>query len=129
MAVKLLCVGKIPREVDLLCRQKAKEAGISVEIVPDEPDKEKKTAIRRESDAILGKLENADRVFLFDVEGTMRFSDITLARDNVFIIGGSNGVDERVKDCAYCRISLSPLTYPHALFRLFALELLASIKH
>ncbi len=128
MSVKLLCVGKIPKEVDRLCRRKANETGVCLEVIPDEPDKEKTTAIRRESDAILSKIAGSARVFLFDVEGTTSFSDIRLSRENVFVIGGSNGVDDRVKARAYRRISLSSLTYPHALFRLLALELLSGIK-
>ncbi len=125
MKIKLLSVGKAPKDIDAICGKKAKSAGIILDSVQDFSDKDKKSAIKRESDLILEKINRDDRVFLFDVVGDTSFSDIKLSENNVFIIGGSNGVDDRVREKAYRRISISALTFPHALFKLAAVELLA----
>ena len=39
-----------------------------------------------------------------------------------FIIGGSNGIRDDIKELANYRLSFSKLTYPHGLFRLILLE-------
>ena len=39
-----------------------------------------------------------------------------------FIIGGSNGIDERVKNIANYKLSFGNITYPHGLFRGILLE-------
>lgn len=39
-----------------------------------------------------------------------------------FIIGGSDGMSERVKKAANIRISFSKLTFPHQMMRVFLLE-------
>lgn len=39
-----------------------------------------------------------------------------------FIIGGSDGLDNRIKDLADIKISFSQLTFPHQLFRVILLE-------
>ena len=39
-----------------------------------------------------------------------------------FIIGGSNGVDDRVKNVVDMKLSFSSLTFPHGLFRGILLE-------
>lgn len=39
-----------------------------------------------------------------------------------FLIGGSNGLDASIKDLADFRLSVSPMTFPHHLFRVMLLE-------
>ena len=39
-----------------------------------------------------------------------------------FVIGGSFGVSQNIKDKANMRLSFSPMTFPHQLIRVFLLE-------
>ena len=40
----------------------------------------------------------------------------------VFIIGGSDGLDEKIKKMCGLRLSFSPMTFPHRLMRVILLE-------
>lgn len=82
-----------------------------------------------ECDDILSSLKG--KIILSDIEGesmpSERFSafltDCFLYADTVsFVIGGSVGVDERVKAKADKRVSFGKMTYPHMLMRVIALE-------
>ena len=73
-----------------------------------------------------------DIVYLGDVEGqsmdSLAFSKLLDQHFSynqkrlVFVIGGSNGVNEAVKKRARARLSFSKLTFPHQLFRLLLVE-------
>ena len=46
----------------------------------------------------------------------------------VFIIGGSLGIDKRVKDMCDMRLSFSRLTFPHRMMRVILLEAIYRAK-
>ncbi len=121
--IRLLSVGKAGRDIEELCAERARRLGVHLIAVPDLPDRDVKSAVRRESDYILNRISANDRVILFDVTGCDLPESVRLGNSgNVFVIGGSNGVDDRVRGRADYRVSLSKLTFPHALFKLVALE-------
>lgn len=127
--IKCIAVGKLPVVMQKICDERSKQLGIRWTEVPDVSDKDAKTAVRRESDMVLERIDKKDYVVLFDLYGKKDISAVkaAMSRANpVFVIGGSNGFDERVKMRANVRISLSDLTYPHALFRLTVLELFSN---
>ncbi len=43
-------------------------------------------------------------------------------RDVVFLVGGADGLDPTLRDAANQRVSLSPMTMPHGLVRVFVVE-------
>ncbi len=85
--------------------------------------------IKRESDAILSKLRGF--VIACDISGKQLSSpELAAAMENAyltspeitFVIGGSNGFDDRVRAASSLRLSLGRVTYPHQLMRLILTE-------
>ncbi len=83
-----------------------------------------------ETKEILSKV-NQDKIVLFDVKGENLSSEqLASFIDNYFqtnselnfVIGGSYGVSDSLKDECQKKISLSKMTFPHRLFRVMALE-------
>ena len=87
---------------------------------------------QKESQSILNVIKNHEHVVLLDLKGkTMtseQFSDYIFHQytygksDLTFVIGGSYGVDQILKDRANYLLKLSDMTFPHQLARLFIME-------
>lgn len=86
----------------------------------------------KEADLIMAKLNQNDFVILLDEHGK-EFSSAGFANELskyanqsvtslVFVIGGPYGFDERVKQRANQKMSLSKLTFSHQMVRLFFTE-------
>lgn len=85
--------------------------------------------LEKEGDEILKKVkgycilcdinskEMTSQQFAEKLNGLMQETSII-----TFIIGGSYGVSEKVKDAVKQKISFSPMTFPHNLFRIMLLE-------
>lgn len=127
--IKLVVVGKLKEKffVDA-CNEYLKRLGRFAEVtvceLKDRPD-----GITAESSDILEALKGY--VVLTDIGGeaisSEQFSDflasVLESHDTVsFVIGGSCGVDGRVKAKADKKISFGRMTYPHMLMRVIALE-------
>jgi len=84
-----------------------------------------------ESEEIIARLNKKDFNILLDIKGdlldSLEFSKLINETFNfnsniTFIIGGSLGVNEKVKKSVNRSISFSKLTFPHGLFRGILLE-------
>lgn len=139
--IRLIAVGKLPPKLEKIVEQSVRRASdrvrIRISVVPDLSDRDARRAVKEESDMILERLDRpgcsghsagCGRVILFDVHGTDTFRESDLEDGAVFVIGGSNGVDDRVKKRANRRVSVSGLTYPHGLFRLLVLEMISGSR-
>jgi 23S rRNA (pseudouridine1915-N3)-methyltransferase len=138
--IKLLVVGKIKdQHLQALIQDYFKriQAFTKIELLElkDQPNSDKtghnQVAISHESSTLLAKITDKDHVILCELEGQLtdsieisRMIDFhqTHSQDLVFVIGGSLGVDERVKKRANHLWKLSANTFPHALVRLLVLE-------
>lgn len=90
-----------------------------------------KDIVKREGDRILSCSAFKGAIFAMAIEGK-KFSSENLAQKIkslsdmgqtiTFVIGGSYGLDERVKSKAEQLVSFSDMTFPHTLFRLMLVE-------
>ena len=133
---KLICVGKIKEKYlkeDINEYQKRLSKYTKLDIIElkdityDDIDKVKK----EEGENILKNIKNSDNVIILDING-QELTSAELAKkiekleqqnsDLTFIIGGSYGLSEEVKQRANYSLSFSKLTFPHQLFRVIFLE-------
>lgn len=91
-----------------------------------------KECIEREGERILAKLPKGALVVALCIEGKEMSSEklaqwleksaVDGASNVTFVIGGSYGLAEAVKNTARLRLSMSPMTFPHQLARVLLLE-------
>ena len=127
--IRIICVGKIKEKfyVEALneyLKRLQKYHKIVIDEVVD-------SNIKQEGDLILKRFNDKDYVILLDISGSemnsLEFSQYIdrtfLSHSNItFVIGGSDGVDDRIRNRVNDRISFSKLTFPHQLFRVILLE-------
>ena len=128
--IKIICVGKIKEKylTDLINDYKTRITKYQkIEII-----ELKDNNIESESSEILNHLNNKDYNILMDIHGkkinsvdlsNLIDSKFTTGYNTItFIIGGSNGVNEAVKENVQMLLSFSDMTFPHGLFRGILLE-------
>ena len=138
----LLCVGRLKepfyidaaaeyvKRLSRFCRTDILELPESK--LPDRPSPAQiQSALEREAASIRKKINPADFLAALCIEGQLysseQFADLLSGLSNrsaspVFVIGGSYGLHPSIKDAASCRLSMSPMTFPHHLARVMLLE-------
>ncbi|MFC3899873.1 23S rRNA (pseudouridine(1915)-N(3))-methyltransferase RlmH [Aliicoccus persicus] len=92
----------------------------------------------KEAERILSKIKDTQHVATMEIEGTSYTSE-GLAKeyerwmnqgksDVVFVIGGSNGIGDSVKQRSNQQISFGKLTFPHQMMKVFLLEQLFRVN-
>jgi 23S rRNA (pseudouridine1915-N3)-methyltransferase len=139
--IKLICVGKLKEKAllnisdDYVLRIQPMHK-LVVQELPDEPNFESSSlnqkAIDKESKAILALLQADDVIVLLDLKGQAMSSEALSqsiqnafnrsVRQIVFIIGGSLGVNDDLRQRANLMWKLSDNTFPHGLVRILVLE-------
>lgn len=128
--IKIICVGKIKENylTELINDYKTRISKYhKIEII-----ELKDNNIDTESEEIIKHINNKDYNIYMDIKGD-KLNSVDLAnlisnlfsesKSNItFIIGGSNGVNDKVKSLVDKRISVSDMTFPHGLFRGILLE-------
>jgi 23S rRNA (pseudouridine1915-N3)-methyltransferase len=139
MKITVLSVGKVRQEFVLAGEGEYKQRlGKEIKLELQELGIESPTSMsdaevkEREADQLLKKMEQFDYVVVLDEIGkvlsSIEFSKIIDSRMQsgtrhlVFIIGGSFGFSDRVRQAADMVISLSRLTFPHQIARLILVE-------
>lgn len=127
--IKILCIGKIkePFYQDAINEYQKRLKKYHKVIIEELPDSNK----QKEEELLLKKINTKDYNIVLDLEGKM-LNSIELSNhidktfqinSNItFIIGGSDGLTEKVKEIADFKLSFSKLTFPHQLFRVILLE-------
>ena len=127
--IKIICVGKLKESylkdgINDYLKRISKYHKINLIELPD-------SNINDEGNEILKHIDNKDYTISLCIEGT-ELSSIDLAEkidktfisypNITFIIGGSDGIREDIKNFSNYKLSFSKLTYPHGLFRIILLE-------
>ncbi len=127
--IKILCIGKIKESFyqDAIKEYMKRLSKYHKVIIEELPDSNK----QKEEELLLKKINTKDYNIVLDIEGKM-LNSIELSnhidktfqiKSNItFIIGGSDGLTEKVKEIADFKLSFSKLTFPHQLFRVILLE-------
>lgn len=134
--IKILCVGKIKEKYlkdAIIEYQKRISKYTKLEIIEVEDIFEQNISdIKKKEATLLEKyISPKDYVITLEIDGkqldsielSKKMSDILIINSNiVFIIGGSYGIDMRIKQRSNYALSFSKLTFPHQLFRVLLLE-------
>ncbi|MBO5475060.1 MAG: 23S rRNA (pseudouridine(1915)-N(3))-methyltransferase RlmH [Bacilli bacterium] len=127
--INIICVGKIKENyLNELIEDYRKRVNKYHKVIITEL---KDSDIKTEGDLILKSIKPNDFVVTMEIEGNL-IDSVTLSSNidnwlmknsNIdFIIGGSNGIDERVKSISNYKLSFGSITYPHGLFRGILIE-------
>ena len=142
LSVNIICVGKLKerylreateeysKRLKALCKLRIIE--LPEERSGDDPsDAQIAHTINAESERIMAKIGKGDYVIALCIEGknisseelSERLGDISMNASTVdFIIGGSCGLSDELKQRADFRLSMGKMTFPHQLFRVMLLE-------
>lgn len=127
---EILCVGRI-KEGYLKdgIAEYLKRLNPYIKVTVTEIDDRGDNDVLKESDKILEKMSGYSILLdiggesLSSIEFANKIDKIYISSPNItFIIGGSRGVDDRVKAAADFKLSFGKITYPHQLMRLILTE-------
>ncbi len=143
MKIKILAIGKLKEKyLQEACKEYSKRlsayAKLEIVEIPDEKEPENfsqkdiEILKAKEGKKIIEKIKDKDFVILLDVQGMFLSSEdmaqkienlaVTGKSSLVFIIVGSSGVSEEVKNKADLSISFFFFFFPHKLMRVILLE-------
>ena len=133
--IKIICVGNIKEKyledaIKEYSKRISKYTKLEIIEVNDLSNLEDK-CLKKEAELIEKHLDQKDYIITLDIEGkeissvdlSNKINEINISYPNiVFIIGGSLGLDNSIKEKANYSLSFSKMTFPHQLFRVILLE-------
>jgi len=143
MKIYIIAVGKIKQNyindgIDFYLKKLRPYCEIEIKEIEEEKvpqnlnEKEKEEILRKEGERILSKIKKGSFVVSLAIEGkevdSYEFSKFLKAtfqsgyREMTFVIGGSLGLWENIKEQSHLNLSFSKMTFPHQLMRLILLE-------
>ncbi len=134
--IKLITVGTIKENylkeaIKEYSKRLKKYTALDIIEVKDEGLVEPQKAILLESEKIKKNLSDKDYIITLEIDGKQltspdfakKLDQIQIETSNiVFIIGGSYGLSDEIKQRARLHLSFSNMTFPHQLFRVILLE-------
>lgn len=138
MKIKLVCVGTVrdavvAKAIDAYVRRIPHYWPFAMVCLPDvKGARDQKVQKTLEGSRILAELASGDFLMLLDERGRQYSSrqwaeflqrkSVELPKSLVLVVGGPYGFSQEVYDRADGMLSLSAMTFPHELVRLFAVE-------
>ena len=134
--IKIIAVGTIKEKylkdaIEEYTKRIKKYTNIEIIEVKDEGLVEEQKAINLESEKIKKHINSKDYIITMEIEGKQltspefakKINQIQIENSNiVFIIGGSYGLSEEIKNQAKYHLSFSKMTFPHTMAKLFLSE-------
>lgn len=134
--IKIICVGKIKEKylvsaIEEYRKRLSKYTKIEIIELPDYDINNKDVVLEKEKENILKHINNKDYIITLEIEGSELSSEefakkidkIFITNPNItFIIGGSYGLHNQIKNMSDFKLSFSKFTFPHQLFRVILLE-------
>lgn len=134
--IKIISVGEIKEKylkeaIEEYKKRLQKYTKLEIIEVKDEGLLEKEKSLKIESERIKKQINDKDYVITLEIEGkeitseelSKKIDNILIENSNItFIIGGSYGLDDSIKNLSNYRLSFSKMTFPHQLFRVILLE-------
>lgn len=134
--IKIITVGNIKEKylkeaIEDYKKRISKYTHIEIIELKDEGLVEEEKTIKIESERIEKQIGEKDYVITLEIEGkeytspefAEKLRTIQIENSNItFIIGGSYGLSNTIKQKAKMHLSFSKMTFPHQLFRLILLE-------
>lgn len=127
--IKIICVGKVKEKylrdgIDDYLKRLTKYHKVEIIEIND-------SNMEEEAKGIIRYINPKDYVITLEIEGnTVSSKELSNLIDKTFItnpsidfiIGGSEGLSDSVKNISNYKLSFSKLTFPHQLFRIILLE-------
>lgn len=134
--IKIITVGQIKEKylqaaINEYKKRLSKYTNIEVIEVKDEGLVEEVKAIKLEAEKIKKHINDRDYIVTLEIEGKQmtsvefanKIDNILIENSNIdFIIGGSYGLSDEIKNMSRLHLSFSKMTFPHQLFRVLLLE-------
>ena len=134
--IKLIVLGQIKENylkeaIDEYKKRISKYTNIDIIEIKDEGLVEETKAIKLEGEKINKYINDKDYLITLEIEGkeftspdfAKKLDDILIENSNItFVIGGSYGLSDDIKNRARLHLSFSKMTFPHQLFRVLLLE-------
>ena len=134
--IKIICVGKIKEKffkeaLEEYTKRLSKYTRLQIIEVEDINLDNEELIKQKEKELILKHIEKKDYIITLEIEGkelssielSKKIEELETINPNItFIIGGSYGIDNEIKNMSNYKLSFSKLTFPHQLFRVILLE-------
>ena len=134
--IKIICVGKIKEKfykeaLEEYKKRLSKYTKLSIIEVEDINLSKEELIKQKEAELIEKNINEKDYVITLEIEGnelnsielSKKLEQLETLNPNItFIIGGSYGLDDKIKNRSNYKLSFSKLTFPHQLFRVILLE-------
>ena len=134
--IKIICVGKIKEKylsdaINEYCKRLSKYTKLNIIELDDINNKSIDVILKKESEEILKYIDTKDYIVTMEIKGkelsSTEFANIIdttfINYSNItFVIGGSYGLSNEIKQKSNFKLSFSKMTFPHQLFRVMLVE-------
>ena len=134
--IKIICLGKIKEKyfsdaIKEYEKRISKYIQLQIIELDDVGINDSKIVLKKEEEKILKVLNPKDYIITLEIEGnelssidfSKKIEETLIKNSNItFIIGGSYGISDKIKNMSNYKLSFSKLTFPHQLFRVILLE-------